>query len=132
RQPGITCVHGTESQTEAMSVADPVVLLTAGRIEQDAAPAELYARAATLFAARFIGTPPMNIVAAPGREDLKLGVRPEHVRIADAGRIAAPVLSAESFAADTIGTSPAGGDTTAARVAGRHDLAPGAPVSLAW
>src|SRR5690606_41764532 len=113
RQPGITCVHGTESQTEAMSVADPVVLLTAGRIEQDAAPAELYARAATLFAARFTGTPPMNIVAAPGREDLKLGVRPEHVRIADAGRIAATGLSAEAVRADTIVTCSAAGDALA-------------------
>ncbi|HLS55454.1 MAG TPA: ABC transporter ATP-binding protein [Zeimonas sp.] len=129
---GITMVYVTHDQTEAMSMADQVVLLNAGRIEQDAAPAELYARPATLFAARFIGTPPMNIVAAPGREDLKLGVRPEHVRIADAGRIAATVLSAEYFGADTIVTCSAGGDTIAARVAGRHELAPGAPVSLDW
>ncbi len=64
---GITMVYVTHDQTEAMSMADQVVLLNAGRIEQDAPPAELYARPASVFAARFIGTPPMNIVAAPGR-----------------------------------------------------------------
>ena len=63
---GITMVYVTHDQTEAMSMADQVVLLNAGRIEQDAPPAELYARPASVFAARFIGTPPMNIVAAPG------------------------------------------------------------------
>ena len=76
QQLGITMVYVTHDQTEAMSMADQVVLMRDGRIEQDAPPAELYARPATVFAARFIGTPPMNIVAAPGRADLKLGVRP--------------------------------------------------------
>src|SRR6187401_1351765 len=80
---GITMVYVTHDQTEAMSMADQVVLLNAGRIEQDAPPAELYARPASVFAARFIGTPPMNIVAAPGRPGLRLGVRPEHVRLVD-------------------------------------------------
>ena len=65
QQLGMTMVYVTHDQTEAMSMADQVVLLHAGRIEQDAPPAELYARPATVFAARFIGTPPMNIVAAP-------------------------------------------------------------------
>ena len=132
RKLGITMVYVTHDQTEAMSMADQVVLLNAGRIEQDAAPAELYARPATLFAARFIGTPPMNIVAVPGRAELKLGVRPEHVRVADAGRIAATVLSTEYFGADTIVTCSADGDTIAARVPGRHELAPDAPVWLDW
>ena len=81
QQLGMTMVYVTHDQTEAMSMADQVVLLSAGRIEQDAPPADLYARPATVFAARFIGTPPMNIIAAPGRPDLKLGVRPEHVRV---------------------------------------------------
>ena len=87
QQLGITMVYVTHDQTEAMSMADQVVLLRDGRIEQDAPPADLYARPATVFAARFIGTPPMNIIAAPGRADLQLGVRPEHVRVvAEGGR----------------------------------------------
>ncbi|MCO5106062.1 MAG: ABC transporter ATP-binding protein [Burkholderiaceae bacterium] len=132
RKLGITMVYVTHDQTEAMSMADQVVLLNAGRIEQDAAPAELYARPATLFAARFIGTPPMNVVSAPGRDDLRLGVRPERVRIAADGRLAAVVQSAEYFGADTIVTCSVGSDTIAARVPGRHELAPGTAVRLDW
>ena len=60
---GITMVYVTHDQTEAMSMADQVVLLNAGRIAQQGTPEELYARPATPFAARFIGTPPMNLIA---------------------------------------------------------------------
>src|SRR5438477_6004108 len=58
----ITMVYVTHDQTEAMTMADHVVLLRAGRIEQDAPPAALYAHPASVFAARFIGTPPMNVL----------------------------------------------------------------------
>jgi sn-glycerol 3-phosphate transport system ATP-binding protein len=59
---GMTMIYVTHDQNEAMSMADQVILLRDGRIEQDAPPAELYARPQTVFAARFIGTPPMNLV----------------------------------------------------------------------
>jgi len=59
----ITMVYVTHDQTEAMTMADHVILLRAGRIEQDATPATLYARPASVFAARFIGTPPMNVIS---------------------------------------------------------------------
>ena len=134
---GITLVYVTHDQTEAMSMADQVVLLNAGRIEQDAPPAELYARPASVFAARFIGTPPMNIVAAPGRPGLRLGVRPEHVRLVESGGVAGVVQSAEYLGADTVvtcTTSAAGtlGETLAARLPGRHELAEGTGVRLGW
>jgi sn-glycerol 3-phosphate transport system ATP-binding protein len=134
---GMTMVYVTHDQTEAMSMADQVVLLHAGRIEQDAPPAELYARPASVFVARFIGTPPMNIVAAPGRPDLKLGVRPEHVRIVERGGVEAVVQSAEYLGADTVvtcSTSAMGtlADTLAARLPGRHELAEGTTVRLGW
>ncbi|MFQ6707484.1 ABC transporter ATP-binding protein, partial [Bordetella pertussis] len=60
---GITMVYVTHDQTEAMSMADQVVLMRGGRIEQLDTPDGLYARPATEFAARFIGTPPMNLIA---------------------------------------------------------------------
>ncbi len=59
---GMTMVYVTHDQAEAMSMADRVILMREGRIEQDATPSDLYERPATLFAARFIGTPPMNIL----------------------------------------------------------------------
>ena len=62
---GITMLYVTHDQVEAMTMADQVVLMRDGRIEQDAAPAELYERPATIFAARFIGTPPMNVLSRP-------------------------------------------------------------------
>ena len=58
---GITMVYVTHDQTEAMSMADQVVLLRGGQIEQHDTPDGLYARPAS-DAARFIGTPPMNLI----------------------------------------------------------------------
>ncbi len=143
RKLGITMVYVTHDQTEAMSMADQVVLLDAGRIVQDAPPAELYARPATIFAARFIGTPPMNVFTIGHRDDLRVGVRPEHVRLGRSGRLRAIVQSAEYFGADTIVTcsaqraewapdASAGDDTVAARVPGRLEIAAGEAVSLDW
>jgi len=99
---GITMLYVTHDQGEAMSMADRVVLLREGRVEQAAAPAELYARPASIFAARFIGTPPMNIlpladgpagavvkgtsgpaVLEGGGEGLALGLRPEDIVLTD-------------------------------------------------
>jgi sn-glycerol 3-phosphate transport system ATP-binding protein len=90
-----------------------------------------------VFAARFIGTPPMNVVGAPGRPGLKLGVRPEHVRLVESGGLAGRVLSAEYLGADTVVTCTTSadgcvGETLAARLPGRHELAEGAPVRLGW
>ena len=60
---GITMIYVTHDQIEAMTMADKIVLLNAGRVEQIAAPEELYSRPATRFTAGFIGTPPMNLLS---------------------------------------------------------------------
>ena len=62
RQLGITMVYVTHDQVEAMSMADRVILLSGGRIEQNGAPVDLYETPANTFVARFIGTPPMNLL----------------------------------------------------------------------
>ena len=59
---GITMLYVTHDQVEAMTMADQVILMRGGRIEQNGAPADLYERPATMFAARFVGTPPMNVL----------------------------------------------------------------------
>ena len=151
QQLGITMVYVTHDQTEAMSMADQVILLRNGRIEQNAPPAELYARPASEFVARFIGTPPMNILplaaTASGMviegtdrpvllgenspQSLLLGVRPEHIRLADHG-IAASVDSIEYFGADTIVGARIGIAALLVRVPGQLTLAKGDAVRLVW
>ncbi|OEO33037.1 sn-glycerol-3-phosphate ABC transporter ATP-binding protein UgpC [Devosia insulae DS-56] len=91
-----TSVYVTHDQLEAMTLADRLVVMNAGRIEQVGAPIELYERPATLFVAGFIGSPPMNLIEVDylrGRgDDLKLpegtdlcGVRPDTIQVADPG-----------------------------------------------
>ncbi|HSW25415.1 MAG TPA: TOBE domain-containing protein, partial [Burkholderiaceae bacterium] len=81
-------VYVTHDQAEAMSMADQVVLLSQGRVEQNGAPRELYAKPATTFAARFIGTPPMNLITL------------------EAGRIAGSTVDTGLPAAATVGIRP--------------------------
>ena len=131
---GITMVYVTHDQTEAMTMADQVILLREGRVEQDAPPEALYARPATAFAARFIGTPPMNVLALDDRRRL-LGIRPEDIRVVGAkepGAVEALVRSIEYLGADSILMCAIGRQALAVRAPGRVALAPGAPVSLAW
>ena len=62
RMAGVTMIYVTHDQVEAMTLADRIVVLSAGRVEQVGAPMELYAHPANLFVARFIGSPAMNTV----------------------------------------------------------------------
>jgi sn-glycerol 3-phosphate transport system ATP-binding protein len=151
QQLGITMVYVTHDQTEAMSMADQVILLRDGRIEQDATPGELYARPATAFAARFIGTPPMNVLTLadggegavlagtegpavmPGKgEGLLLGVRPEDIVLARDGGVPVRVVSVEYLGADSIIVCAAGDQQLAVRAQGRVELPVGAVASATW
>mgnify|MGYP006295300197 FL=1 len=107
-----TTVYVTHDQIEAMTMADKIVVLNGGHVEQIGGPLELYDRPRNTFVATFIGSPAMNMVAArvaaleAGRarlqigadalempapsgvaagQDVTLGVRPEHLRLAEAG-----------------------------------------------
>jgi len=73
---GTTFVYVTHDQVEAMSMADTIVLMNQGQIQQKAAPEVIYRRPHNLFAAQFIGVPPMN-VAELGTDGVKFGFRPE-------------------------------------------------------
>ncbi|MBL0142387.1 MAG: ABC transporter ATP-binding protein [Betaproteobacteria bacterium] len=147
---GMTVVYVTHDQVEAMSMADRVVLVREGRIEQEGSPEELYSTPATMFAARFIGTPGMNLVGLANGQDgavvrgshdtlfpgrgagLTMGVRPEHVRLVDAGGVSGAVSSSEYHGADTILTVRIGEETLFLRTPGQLTLAPGTPVRLGW
>ena len=149
RRLGITMLYVTHDQTEAMGMADQIVLLRDGRVEQDAAPAELYARPATSFAARFIGTPPMILFPlercgsgmvvkgtdgpplAPASERALLGgIRPESLFLSQQG-IPARIEYAEYLGADTVVACRIDDVPMLARLPGRVVVQAGAEVRLA-
>ena len=79
---GTTMIYVTHDQVEAMTLADRIVVMNQGRIEQIGSPLELYEAPASLFVAEFIGAPKMNILGGKFAEELgaaKVGLRPEHL-----------------------------------------------------
>src|SRR5512146_404269 len=147
----MTVVYVTHDQVEAMSMADRVILMREGRIEQEGAPEDLYARPASMFAARFIGTPAMNLVAlsdspkgavirgTPGAPVLAgrgagrvLGVRPEHIALVAEGGVPGNVTSAEYHGADTVLAVRVGEESLFVRAPGRLRLGEGTLVRLGW
>jgi ABC-type sugar transport system ATPase subunit len=86
--PGTTMVYVTHDQVEAMTMAERVVVMDRGRIAQVGSPLDLYHRPANRFVAAFIGTPAMNFLPAAhvpgmGADVAEVGIRPEHLRLAD-------------------------------------------------
>jgi len=147
RRLGITMLYVTHDQVEAMTMADQVVLLNGGHVEQDGAPDAIYGTPRTVFAARFLGTPPMNVVnllpngmidgsngpvIAPAQADRALGIRPEDVSVTESGGVSARVETVEFLGADTLIASRVGSQQIVARLPGRARFVPGAIVSLAW
>jgi multiple sugar transport system ATP-binding protein len=125
-----TMIYVTHDQVEAMTLADKIVVLNSGRIEQVGTPLELYHHPVNLFVAGFIGSPKMNFlpgevrgsagdgvsVALAGGGEIRvpvdtgslragdkvtLGVRPEHLRLGAAGDLAGDVIVAERLGGDT-------------------------------
>ncbi len=138
RSLGFTMVYVTHDQTEAITMADQVVLMNAGRIEQVARPQELYSTPATPFAARFIGTPPMNLLPAhvfsapTAKEGLQVGVRPEQLHLAEDGALIGQVVSAEFLGSDTLVELTAGNITFLAKLPGTHGFAQGERLTLGF
>jgi len=83
RELGITSLFVTHDQVEAMTLAQRIIVMNAGAMDQFATPEEVYSRPATTFVASFIGSPPMNLLKhAPGvRPGTILGIRPEHLAL---------------------------------------------------
>ena len=150
RRLGLTMLYVTHDQVEAMTMADRVVLMRGGRIEQDATPAELYRRPATAFAARFVGTPPMNVIAArhlagavanppAGRDpaSLLVGLRPESIRLASEGEgegrgVLADVAAVEYLGADTLVDARVGAEPFTVRLPGEAATRPGERLRLGF
>ena len=94
---GATMVYVTHDQVEAMTMADRIVVLNKGNIEQVGSPLELYNNPDSLFVAGFIGSPKMNFL-----EGNSIGIRPEHIALSSQnGEWPGTVLLAEHLGADT-------------------------------
>src|SRR3954468_9859676 len=87
RELGITSLFVTHDQVEAMTLAQRMIVMNAGRMEQFGTPEEVYHRPASTFVASFIGSPPMNLLkdAQGGRAGTITGIRPEHLDVGDSG-----------------------------------------------
>ncbi len=141
-----TTVYVTHDQIEAMTMADKIVVMQAGRIEQMGAPLELFDRPANTFVAGFIGSPSMNILKgkvvaggvsiegvtlpAEGQhmlqqgDDIFYGIRPEHLEISDSG-LPARVSVVEPTGSETTVVLRVGESEMVALFRERHDFKPG-------
>jgi multiple sugar transport system ATP-binding protein len=150
-----TVIYVTHDQIEAMTLADRIVVMNAGNIEQVGQPLELYDRPANLFVAGFIGSPAMNFIAgtvsgdgalvaangerfplpagsaAPG-QSVTLGIRPEHVQLTGDGPVPMTVDVVEPTGAETHCYSQAGGAPFCAAVHHRLDVAPGQTIHMVF
>lgn len=154
RELGHTLIYVTHDQEEAMSVADRMAILEGGKIRQIGAPAEIYDRPASIYVARLLGSPSMNILsavrgvngveAAEGairlaservpREVSEIGVRPENLKVEpwDDSRPGRPatVFEVEPLGGTTVVTLDAGASRLRALLRGQPDIRPEARVAL--
>ena len=155
RRLGVTTIYVTHDQVEAMTMADQIVVLRDGSIEQVGAPIELYDYPANTFVATFIGSPAMNLVTGHYRDgaivlgdgallpvdpklllangaDLTIGVRPDHVEVVSdpAEGVAARVIALEATGAETLVMAELAGAAVTMVTKERLALMPGDPVRL--
>jgi multiple sugar transport system ATP-binding protein len=151
RRLGATALYVTHDHVEAMTLADRIAVMRAGKLLQLASPREIYERPASAFVGTFLGSPRMNllgarvegdaVVAGPFTlprpsgelpEKLEVGVRPEDVRlVADGDGVAAEVVAVEPLGAETHLVVRAGGAELRLRAAGFAEMARGANVRVA-
>ncbi|CDX51837.1 glycerol-3-phosphate transporter subunit; ATP-binding component of ABC superfamily [Mesorhizobium plurifarium] len=151
-----TTVYVTHDQIEAMTMADKIVVMHDGLVEQIGPPLELYDRPDNLFVASFIGSPAMNLLKGAFANDgppsfrggggisvplakppsigngeaMVLGVRPEHLRLAEDGiPVKVAVIEPTGSEVQIIGRTP-GGEDIVANFRERHSFAPGETIRL--
>ncbi|RWC91620.1 MAG: sn-glycerol-3-phosphate ABC transporter ATP-binding protein UgpC [Mesorhizobium sp.] len=145
-----TTIYVTHDQIEAMTMADKIVVMRDGRIEQVGAPLELFDRPANLFVAGFIGSPSMNLLKGTGRKGVDIagtlfpvapnnpveegravvyGVRPEHLEIHPDG-VPAKISVVEPTGSETLVFLRFGDGEMVALFRERHDFKPGDTLKL--
>jgi len=118
RELGITSLFVTHDQVEAMTLAQRMIVMNGGHMEQFGTPEEVYNRPASTFVASFIGSPPMNLLKhAPGTPDGQiLGIRPEHLDITPSGGWTLTVDTVELLGAERLVHARLGDETLTLRV----------------
>jgi multiple sugar transport system ATP-binding protein len=135
RLPDTTMIYVTHDQVEAMTLADRIVVLNAGNVEQVGTPMELYETPASLFVAGFIGSPRMNFLTgavADAHGAQTYGIRPEHIALSrEGGDWQGRVVLTERLGSDTfVHVDVEGVGKVNVRVEGRMDVAARAEVFL--
>ncbi|MCB1492269.1 MAG: ABC transporter ATP-binding protein [Rhodobiaceae bacterium] len=153
KQLQVTMIYVTHDQIEAMTMADKIVVLNEGRVEQVGAPLDLYHRPRTEFVAGFIGAPSMNFLdvaqtgggvaykghtvasGISGKAATRIGVRPEHIGIVapGAGQVDGTVAVREALGGETfLYVDTPDGDRMVAKTDGDDATRPGETVGLAF
>jgi sn-glycerol 3-phosphate transport system ATP-binding protein len=121
RELGITSLFVTHDQVEAMTLAQRMIVMNAGRMEQLGTPEDVYAQPASTFVASFIGSPPMNLLknAPGGKPGTIMGIRPEHIDIT-AGGWEAEVDTVEMLGAERLIYARVAGEALIVRIDESH------------
>jgi sn-glycerol 3-phosphate transport system ATP-binding protein len=125
RELGITSLFVTHDQVEAMTLAQRMIVMNAGRMDQFGTPEEVYSRPASTFVASFIGSPPMNLLKnAPneqngGKAGTILGIRPEHLDVTPTGW-AVKVEAIETLGAERLVYCSMNGEQMIVRIDEQH------------
>ncbi len=133
RELGITSLFVTHDQVEAMTLAQRMIVMNAGNMEQFGTPEEVYHRPASTFVASFIGSPPMNLLErAPGvHPGTLLGIRPEHLDVTTEGGWDVEVETVELLGAERLIYGRLNGEALIIRVEeGSHAPAPGSRIHV--
>lgn len=129
-------IYVTHDQIEAMTLADKIVVLREGRIEQVGSPMELYNNPANRFVASFLGSPSMNFLerSVPGVPDGQtIGIRPEHLSLSQSGQFSGIVTHVERLGGDTnLLVTTDQGETVTVRLFGQNPTEVGDVVQLAF
>lgn len=156
RQLGVTSIYVTHDQIEAMTMADRIIVMRDGRIEQIGTPLDLYDYPANSFVATFIGSPAMNLINGSMRDGrfvlannatiavhptiakgvsgpLTVGIRPDHIDISDeqADGVEAKLIAYEPTGSETMVTAELAGQPITITVRARISLMPGAAFRIA-
>ncbi len=129
-------IYVTHDQTEAMTLADKIVVLRDGYVEQVGSPMELYNNPANRFVASFLGSPSMNFLehSVPGlAKGQTIGIRPEHLTLDKNGPISGKVTHVERLGGDTnLLVETDQGEALTVRLFGQNETQVGANVSLGF